>query len=134
MVGAFDPHRPVVKLVFNVRELPLAAALLETAGCVPAHRHARFAPLTVPERVLAEGPRAGLDGRPLGAPTLNLSEAGRAWAARLGSPRAAFRRIVEFINSREVQEVWAPAFGRMRVLPIPLVDDATHGAGGVDWR
>ena len=134
MVGAFDPHRPVVKLVFNVRELPLAAALLETAGCVPAHRHARFAPLTVPERVLAEGPRAGLDGRPLGAPTLNLSEAGRAWAARLGSPRAAFRRIVEFINSREVQEVWAPAFGRMRVLPIPLVDDATHGTGGVDWR
>ena len=134
MVGAFDPHRPVVKLVFNVRELPLAAALLETAGCVPAHRHARFAPLTVPERVLAEGPRAGLDGRPLGAPALNLSEAGRTWAARLGSPRAAFRRIVEFINSREVQEVWAPAFGRMRVLPIPLVDDATHGTGGVDWR
>ena len=134
MVGTFDPHRPVVKLVFNVRELPLAAALLETAGCVPAHRHARFAPLTVPERVLAEGPRAGLDGRPLGAPTLNLSEAGRAWAARLGSPLAAFRRIVEFINSHDVQEVWAPAFGRTRVLPIPLVHDATQGAPGVDCR
>lgn len=108
MVGAFDPHRSRVKLVFNVRELPLAAALLEAPGCVPAHRHARFAPLSVPVRVLAEGPRAGLDGRPLGPLVANLSAAGRAWALRLGSPLEAFRRIVAFINSMEVQEILGP--------------------------
>ncbi|HSP80155.1 MAG TPA: N-6 DNA methylase, partial [Myxococcaceae bacterium] len=46
--GPYDPHRGAVKLLFNVRELPLSAALLEEEGCVHDHRHARFAPLLVP--------------------------------------------------------------------------------------
>ncbi len=120
LVGAFDPHAGDCKLVFNLRELPLAATLLESEGCVPAHRHARFAPLLVPERVRSDGPAAGRSGRSLGPPVPNLSLAGLAWAERLGGPREAFRRIAAFINSREVQEVWAPAYGCSRVLPVPL--------------
>ncbi|HYO72631.1 MAG TPA: N-6 DNA methylase, partial [Archangium sp.] len=53
--GPWDPHRGAVKLLFNVRELPLSAALLEEEGCVHDHRHARFAPLLVPQRVRDEG-------------------------------------------------------------------------------
>ena len=122
LVGGFDPHAHPVKLVFNLRELPLAAILLEEPGCVPAHRHARFAPLEVPERVWALGPGAARRRGLLGARVPNLSPAGRAWAAHLGGPRAAFQRIVEFVNSPEVQEGWAPAFGCWRAVPVPLDD------------
>ncbi len=122
MVGAFDPHGGDCKLVFNVRELPLAAALLEVPGCVPAHRHTRFAPLLVPTRVRDEGPRAGRSADALGPAVPNLSPAGLAWAERIGGPREAFRRIAAFVNSPSVQEVWAPAFGCSRVLPVPLDD------------
>jgi N-6 DNA Methylase len=122
LVGAFDPHAGDCKLIFNVRELPLAAAVLEVPGCVPAHRHTRFAPLLIPERVRSEGVGAGRSGAPLGPPVANLSPAGLVWAARFGGPREAFRRIAAFINSPEVQEVWAPAFGCTRVVPVPLHD------------
>jgi len=120
LVGAFDPHAGHCKLVFNLRELPLAAALLEAPGCIPAHRHTRFAPLMIPERIRTEGPRAGRSGTPLGPLVPNLSPAGLAWAERVGGPREVFRRIARFIRSAEVQEVWAPAFGRTRVLPVPV--------------
>jgi hypothetical protein len=120
LVGTFDPHAAPCKVVFNLRELPLAAALLERPGCVPAHRHARFAPTHVPARVLAQGPRAGLSGGPLGPLVPNLSAAGLAWASGIGGPREAYRRIVEFVNGREVQQLWAPAFGTTRVLPVPF--------------
>ena len=122
LVGAFDPHAGDCKLVFNLRELPLVATVLESPGCIPAHRHTRFAPLLVPERVRSEGPAAGRTGRSLGPPVPNLSPAGLTWAERVGGPREAFRRIAAFINSPEVQEVWAPAFGCSRVLPVPLGD------------
>ncbi|MGZ3446762.1 MAG: N-6 DNA methylase [Myxococcaceae bacterium] len=122
LVGAFDPHAGECKLVFNVRELPLAAAVLEVPGCVPAHRHTRFAPLMVPERVRIEGTQAGRSGASLGALVPNLSPAGLVWAERVGGPREAFRRIARFICSPEVQRVWAPAFGCTRVLPVPLHD------------
>jgi len=122
LVGAFDPHEGDCKLVFNLRELPLSAALLEAEGCVPAHRHTRFAPLLVPERVREQGPRAGRSGAPLGPLVPNLSPAGLAWAERVGGPREAFRRIADFVRSPEVQGVWAPAFGCTRVLPVPLDD------------
>jgi adenine-specific DNA-methyltransferase len=127
-VGDFDPHAAPCKLVFNLRELPLAAALLERPGCVPAHRHARFAPLQVPARILAEGPRAGLRGEPLGPVVPNLSPAGLAWAEQIGGPIEAYRRIVEFVNGHLVQEIWAPAFGTTQVLPVPF---AAHG---IEWR
>jgi N-6 DNA Methylase len=122
MVGTFDPHAGDCKLVFNVRELPLAATVLEAPGCIPAHRHTRFAPLLVPERVRGEGPRAGRSAAPLGPAVPNLSLRGLDWARRVGGPREAFRRIAAFLNSPEVQDVWAPAFGCSRVVPVPLVD------------
>jgi len=121
LVGAFDPHVGDCKLVFNVRELPLAATVLEAPGCIPAHRHTRFAPLLVPERIRSEGAAAGRSGTLLGPPVPNLSPAGLAWAADLGGPREAFRRIAAFLNSPEVQEIWAPAFGCSRVVPVPLI-------------
>jgi hypothetical protein len=122
LVGAWDPHAGDCKLVFNVRELPLAATVLEAPGCIPAHRHTRFAPLLVPERVRSEGPRAGRSGAPLGPLVPNLSPAGLAWAARVGGLREVFRRIAAFLNSPELQQVWAPAFGCTRVPPVPLQD------------
>ncbi|MGO9064623.1 MAG: N-6 DNA methylase [Myxococcaceae bacterium] len=120
MTGRFDPHRHPGKLVFNLRELPLSAALLESPGCVPAHRHARFAPLVVPERVWQLGASAGRHSADLGPSVPNLSLAGRDWGHRLGGAGRAFERIVAFVNSPEVQQVWAPAFGRSRTLPVPL--------------
>ena len=127
--GSFDPHAHPVKLVFNTRELPLAAAVVERDGCIPAHRHARFAPLEVPERVWALGPGAGRRGGALGPLVANLSPAGRAWAVRIGGPRPAFRRIAAFVNSPEVQACWAPAYGCWRTLPVPL-DDLPWRSGG----
>jgi len=120
LTGHFDPHRHPCKLVFNLRELPLSAALLERPGCVPAHRHARFAPLQVPARVWSHGPSQGRREENLGPLVLNLSVDGRKWAARLGGGRRAFEHIVRFVNSPAVQQVWAPAFGCSRSLPIPL--------------
>ncbi len=126
LTGRFDPHLHPVKLVFNLRELPLSAALLDAPGCIPAHRHARFAPLEVPERVRALGRTAGRGTEDLGPLVPNLSVAGGAWADSLGGPKRAFERIVHFINSPEVQDIWAPAFGRSRTLPVPL----DTGGGG----
>ena len=129
LTGRFDPHLHPVKLVFNLRELPLSAALVDAPGCIPAHRHARFAPLEVPERVWALGAVAGRSPGDLGPLVPNLSAAGRAWAERLGGARSAFERIVCFINSPAVQDVWAPAFGRSRALPVPLDADLGVGTG-----
>jgi len=133
LTGRFDPHLHPCKLVFNVRELPLSAALLEAPGCIPAHRHARFAPLEVPAAVWAVGPAAGRREEDLGALVPNLSLAGREWARRLGGARAAFERIVTFVNSPAVQDVWAPAFGRSRILPIPL-DTRLDATPGMDFE
>jgi hypothetical protein len=129
LTGRFNPHLHPVKLVFNLRELPLAALLLESPGCVPAHRHARFAPLEVPERVWEEGAAAGRTDVDLGPLVPNLSQAGRQWAARMGGTRRAFSRLVDFLNGPAVQEVWAPAFGRSRTLPVPLDFDLGSTTG-----
>ena len=40
--GPWDPHRGQVKLLFNVRELPLSAALLEEEGCVQDRKSTRL--------------------------------------------------------------------------------------------
>jgi hypothetical protein len=121
--GTYDPHRGVVKLLFNVRELPLAAALLEEEGCVHDHRHARFAPLMVPQRIRDEGlsvTRGARTLEELGPLVPNLSPRGLAWAERLGGPLHVFRELVRFLNGPEVQEQWAPVFGASRVVPVPL--------------
>ncbi|MFN0062703.1 MAG: N-6 DNA methylase [Myxococcaceae bacterium] len=118
--GAYDTHACPTKLLFNIRERPLSAALLTTPGCVHDYQHARFAPLWVPERVLRDGldVASRLSLSELQSPQPNLSPGGRAWAQRLGGPEALFARLVTFINSREVQEIWAPVFGAARVLPV----------------
>jgi hypothetical protein len=122
--GLYDPHLGAVKLLFNVRELPLSAALLEEEGCVHDHRHARFAPLLVPQRIRDEGismARAARSLEELGPLVPNLSPRGLAWAERLGGPLNVFRELVRFLNGPEVQEHWAPVFGASRVVPVPLL-------------
>ncbi len=126
--GPYDPHRGAVKLIFNVRELPLSAALLEEEGCVHDHRHARFAPLLVPRRLRDEGldlTRTAASVEELGPLVPNLSPRGLAWAERLGGPLLAFRAFVRFLNGPDVQQRWAPVFGASRVVPVPLEDDVS---------
>jgi tRNA1(Val) A37 N6-methylase TrmN6 len=121
--GPYDPHLGAVKLLFNVRELPLSAALLEEEGCVHDHRHARFAPLLVPQRVRDEGlsvTRTARALKELGPLVPNLSPRGLAWAEQLGGPLQVFRELVRFLNGPEVQQRWAPVFGASRVVPVPL--------------
>ncbi len=133
--GSWDPHGCDVKLVFNVRELPLSAALLDRPGCVHDHRHARFAPLYVPPRILEQGPGSlrpgkstgqiglGLDGT---AEVPNLSPRGMTWTSALGGPRALYEALVRFINSSEVQEIWAPSFGASRELHVTFDSLLAH--------
>lgn len=108
--GDFDPHAHPVKLVFNQHELPLAARVLEEPGCVTAYRHARFAPLEVPQPLLERPGLVKVRGSPRQVP--NLSPLGRAWAAHLGSPRALFHHVADHLMGRPFQETWAPAMGR----------------------
>ncbi|HZA14665.1 MAG TPA: N-6 DNA methylase [Myxococcaceae bacterium] len=126
--GGWDPHACAVKLVFNVRELPLSAALLDRPGCVHDHRHARFAPLYVPRLLQARGLGAARPGVDLGPDVPNLSERGLAWAKGLGGERALFEALVRFVNSEEVQKIWAPAFGAVRELHVPA-----RALGVIQW-
>ncbi|MBX5483960.1 MAG: N-6 DNA methylase [Myxococcaceae bacterium] len=116
--GDYDPHACDIKLVFNVRELPLSAALLDRPGCVHDHRHARFAPLYVPRAILEGGLSAAKPGLDPSDLVPNLSRRGMAWAERLGGPRALYEALVRFINSEPVQAHWAPAYGAIRELPV----------------
>jgi SAM-dependent methyltransferase len=119
--GEWDPHQGRCKLVFNIRELPLWAELLEEAGCVTAYQHTRFAPQWVPQRVREEGPevanRHSLEA--LGPLVPNLSSRGLEWAEKLGGPREVFAEVARFIRSDAVQEIWAPAFGAAEELAVP---------------
>jgi tRNA1(Val) A37 N6-methylase TrmN6 len=111
--GGWDPHEVPCKLVFNLRELPLWAQLLDEPGCVTAYQHTRFAPLWVPRRVRDEGPQVATRERleALGPMVPNLSPRGLAWAERLGSARAVFAEVERWVRSEPVQRIWAPAFG-----------------------
>lgn len=118
--GAYDPHRGDLKLVFNLRELPLSAAIAEGEGCVHDHRHARFAPLWVPRRLLEEGLEAARRGGDLGPLVPNLSARGLERAQGLGGARPLFEAVCDFLNSGPFQQTWAPAFGTFREPSIPL--------------
>lgn len=105
--GDFDPHTAKVKLVFNVHELPLAAHVITTPGCVTMYRHSRFAPDLVP-RALLENPHAtDFDAKDL---VPNLTARALTW----GTPREVFAHIARHVMSAEFQGVWAPAFGTTR--------------------
>lgn len=118
--GEYDPHLGPGKLVFNARELPLCATVLEEEGCVTAHRHTRFAPLYVPWRVREQGASTARSREDLGPLVPNLSPRGLLWAERLGGERALFRALAGFVNSEAVQCSWAPAYGASRDLCAPF--------------
>jgi hypothetical protein len=118
--GSYDPHACPQKLIFNARELPLSAAFLDRPGCVPAYRHTRFAPLWVPERVLNEGLSAARGNEPLGQDVPNLTAKALRFAEANGGPAKLFAAIARFVESAPVQDIWAPAFGTARELPVPL--------------
>ncbi|MGV3624484.1 MAG: N-6 DNA methylase [Archangium sp.] len=109
--GEFDPHASKLKLVFNVRELPLHSQVLDEAGCVTMYRHTRFAPEFVPRALIERPTEKKFDATDL-VPNLT------ARARELGNVREVFEHIAAHINSREFQNVWAPAFGTTQV---PLV-------------
>lgn len=111
--GDFDPHASTLKLVFNWRELPLAAHVIDEPGCVTMYRHSRFAPAMVPRTLLTEPDAKEFDARDL---VPNLSERGRAF----GSVREVFEHVATHVMSKPFQETWAPAYGTLRVPVIPL--------------
>lgn len=110
--GEYDPHQHPAKLVFNQHELPLAAQLIDLPGCVTAYRHSRFAPLVVPKSLLDHPKTSRVSATDALVP--NLSPLGLEWAERLGSTRAVFEHLAAHLMSSPFQQVWAPAFGRMR--------------------
>jgi hypothetical protein len=122
--GSWDPHQRGPKLVFNVREVPLAAAVVEGGACVHDYQHARFAPLWVPGRMVREGLSASWgksDTRALGAEELNLTPAWAEAAARLRAPDDLLHYIAAIFNSRLVQERFAPMVGATEEVPIARV-------------
>jgi hypothetical protein len=118
--GDYDPHACSTKLVYNTRELPMSALLIQESACLHDHRHSRFAPLVAPSLLIERGLRCARSGLQLGPDAPNLSPAGLALAVRSGGALAVFRRIADFINSREVQEIWSPVYGTTRELPVPV--------------
>ncbi len=118
--GDYDPHACPVKLVYNTRELPLSALFIEESGCIHDHRHARFAPLVAPALLVAQGLGSARSGRALGRDVPNLSPAGLALSERVGGPSAVFKMLADFINSPEVQTIWAPIYATTRELPVPI--------------
>ncbi|MGI5864487.1 MAG: Eco57I restriction-modification methylase domain-containing protein [Myxococcales bacterium] len=118
--GTYDPHRDGPKLVFNVREVPLSAAVVEGPVCVHDYRHSRFAPLWVPPTI-AEG-WSRPTGHELPFRELNLSRAWAESARLLREPADLFYFICAAFNSAAVQELFAPAFGASEEAPVPRFD------------
>ena len=118
--GDYDPHACPVKLVYNAHELPISAVLVDQPGCIHNYRHARFAPLFAPARLVSMGLSSGYPNGEMGPQVANLSRAGTALAEQLGGALRVFEMIVRFINSPEVQEIWAPAYATTRALPVPV--------------
>ena len=119
--GEYDPHRVGPKLVFNVREVPLSAAVVMGPTCVTAYQHARFAPLKVPFAIAAGGLAAASQGS-LGPGVLNLSPAWKTMAALLEEPADLFHYVCAIVNSRLVQERFAPLCGASEEIPIARFD------------
>ncbi len=118
--GDYDPHACPVKLVYNTHELPISAVLVDEPGCVHNYRHARFAPLFAPALLVSKSLSGAYTNRELGPQVANLSRAGAVLAERVGGARRVFEMIAGFINSPEVQEIWAPAYATTRALPVPV--------------
>lgn len=115
--GNYDPHRDGPKLVFNVREVPLSAAVVEGPVCVHDYRHSRFAPLHVPSSIAAGRVRPA--GAELPFRELNLSHPWAEAARLLREPADLFYFACAVFNSAAVLELFAPAFGASEEVPIP---------------
>jgi hypothetical protein len=124
--GAFDPHRTGPKLVFNVREVPLCAAVVPGPACVHDYRHTRFAPLIAPESIPRVGGAASR-ARALGPESLNLSAPWVAAARLLREPSDVLFYLCGVVNSRLVQETFAPHAGASEELPVPRPTQETAG-------
>lgn len=115
--GPWNPHRGRVKLIFNVREVPLSSAVLTTEAAVHDYRHARFAPLYVPPGILQHGlgaaSRVSLQGK-----ALNLMAEWSRAAAGFRRPEDVLFYVSAVINSRLVQEVFAPRLGASEEVPL----------------
>lgn len=120
--GSYDPHRIGPKLVFNSREVPLVAAVVEGPACIHDWRHSRFAPLRAPRALVEKGrPTAGRTGE-IGPAVLNLAPAWAEAAARFDDPTDLFFYVCAIVNSSLVQERFAPFVGASEEVPIPRVD------------
>lgn len=123
MHGAYDPHRLGPKLVFNAREIPLVSAVVEGSACVHDWRHSRFAPLRAPRALVERGLfKARKDD--LGDPVLNLAPAWAQAAGRFEDPSDLLFYACACVNSRLVQERFAPLAGASQEVPIPRLDGA----------
>lgn len=121
--GEYDPHRGHPKLVFNVREVPLAAAVVAREGCVHDWRHARFAPLFVPVGLLARG-----RGGPTGPRVANLAPHWQRATDYLGGEERVFDFLCGVVNSALVQRVFAPWLGAAEEPPIRRVTTRNRAA------
>ncbi len=119
--GNLDPHQLAPKLVFNVRETPLSAAVVEGPTCIHDYRHSRFAPLFAPQAVVRLGLKAARPGASLGSPALNLAPDWARAACALREPSDLLHFLCAVVNSRIVRERFAPLCGESEELPIPRV-------------
>lgn len=120
--GGWDPHPLGPKLVFNVRETPLSAAVVPGPTCVHDYRHSRFAPLVAPEGVVRGGLKAARRGADLGCEALNFVPAWAAAARALRDPSDLLEYLSAIINSRLVQERFAPICGESEEVPVARPD------------
>ncbi len=125
--GRYDPHQAGPKLVFNVRELPLSSAVVEGDACVHAYRHSRFAPLWAPEEVVRSGLGAARKAD-LKRLVLNLSAPWEEAASLFERPEDLLHYLCAILNSRAVQERFAPWAGESEEAPVPRPGPEIHSA------
>lgn len=125
--GDLDPHQLAPKLVFNVRETPLSAAVVEGPTCVHDYRHSRFAPLYAPRAVVRAGLSAARAGAALGPPALNLAPDWARAALALREPADLLHYLCAIANSRVVRERFAPLCGESEELPVPRLSGRALG-------
>ena len=92
--------------------------------CVHDYRHARFAPLWVPEAIVRGGLAAARPGATLGKRALNLAPAWRETAQSMREPSDLLYFLSAVVNSRLVQERFAPAVGESEEIPIARLGGA----------
>lgn len=122
MHGEYDPHRLGPKLVFNAREIPLVSAVVDGPTCVHDWRHSRFAPLRAPLRLVERGLFKARAEDLEGPAMLNLATRWAEAAVRFDDPSDLLFYVCACVNSKLVQERFAPLVGASEEVPIPRLD------------